>query len=725
MAHEEEEEEKVDPSEEGAAKKKKAKKKKKKAAGEGGGASPERAEANNEDAVAAGYIPPRPEREEPAEEEWLDISEMCGLAVGAMEAGEMMSSSRFHLFDAMSAIEIMDPKMDTGYKGDEDMTLERAEKEGIIKKSLPERELLAIWDRLLMYYMLWMEGHTIVQTIWCCLYLHNLEEYVKPIPSLAAFTDVFLLACRFANKSVFAANIFDDEDYMPMLFDIDLQQCVTNSTAEEVTAAVREEQQKLSQSNSIIANSLVKRLDFILEYALAITELGSTKPNGEKRNVAQALESIERCSEALSSWEKEALPEAPENAFACFDHSISRKLLVPGPPRTVKPVEDTKAVLGMWKTHLEDLKLACSVSKLSLPALVDGVFSDTRRDPNILARSIAHSLSMESGFLGRLIMTTLEDFMLPPDAKQHCEEVKDLVTTGGAMVAHLLRLSHASRARKFRRLAHVFTDLNTLQHQSWQLDEQLRGIFASNMKYPRPTWLWIMELSLGCMVSKLMLGFELELYDIGEYHMIYWYTDYLCGLRNYNLNELYVAKEQPIGDKKKARRPQPDRKGQKPRAPPAHLIFSEAFQTTIRGLFRLLSFCSGRGLLAAPGAVGDLLEQRFVLRFRSLENFRLPHLPTFQDFKASSKCAEAPGVLEAAQMSFTEAMQASDKLIKEHTGRWAEQAQSLKRIIVANRLAIVQISRAIEADGGSKLKGKITATNAYHPHLVAVQIPKD
>lgn len=43
----------------------------------------------------------------------------------------MIESDSFRLFDAMSAIEIMDPKMDTGYKSLEDMTIQKAQEQGL------------------------------------------------------------------------------------------------------------------------------------------------------------------------------------------------------------------------------------------------------------------------------------------------------------------------------------------------------------------------------------------------------------------------------------------------------------------------------------------------------------------------------------------------------------------------------------------------------------------
>jgi len=305
-----------------------------------------------------------------------------------------------------------------------------------------------------------------------------------------------------------------------------------------------------------------------------------------------------------------------------------------------------------------------------------------------------------------------------------------------SLLTHILKLAHANNARRFRRLAHVFGDFNTLQHEAWQLDQELQQVFMANLRYPRPCWMWIMEQCLQAMLAKLFLGFALDLYDEAETHMIYWYADYLYGLRIYNLNELQHAKEQPVGGTggggKRRPKAQAKQNGQRPRNPTALLLLLEATQHSVRGLFRLLVYCIRSGCIKLPPATLEGLAQRFVLRFRSLEHFRLPHLPSYSDFSASANSAQTPGdgriVLEAAASSFTDASQLLEKFgstfAKESggtsnlAGLSDDSGKLIKKVIVANQLAITQLERAMK---GNK-KVKVTTSTAYHPHLLAVQV---
>merc|ERR1719326_94888 len=190
-------------------------------------------------------------------EEWVDITHECTLATQCMSVGEMIESPQFRLFDAMTAIEIMDPKMDSGFNNSEDITLERAVDSGVIAAALKHDGLVAIWDHLLMYFLLWLEGHTIVQTVLSCLYLQDLQAYVKPMPLFGAFVDAFLVACRKARGAILRAGVFDDEDFLPNLFGLDMEMCVFSTAPKEVKDRIEKECKTLRNSKSKAAKAVL------------------------------------------------------------------------------------------------------------------------------------------------------------------------------------------------------------------------------------------------------------------------------------------------------------------------------------------------------------------------------------------------------------------------------------------------------------------------------------
>jgi len=712
---------------EAAARKKKQRKKKKKPAREAEGlVAPQ---------YDFGEVPDQPP------EDWVDVTGVCGLAAGGMQLGELVESPHFRLFDAMSAIEIMDPKMDSGFKSSEDMTLDRAQESGVVAGNLTPPQLVAIWDRLLMYYLLWLEGHTIVQTCFCCLYLHDLERLVKPVPLFGAFVDALLCACRRARSAVIRAGVFDDEDFLPGMFGIDLDLSVFSPDPGEVRKRLEAERASLSGDGEAAA----LRLQFLGEYMLALVELGEEALPGGQQGTEKARGRLTTCLGVIEKL-KQTAGAAEPGELLCFDASINRKLLVPGPPRTVEPIHDSAASFEMWTSHIHELLLCGSLAQKPLMQMLEGAIT-YKDEPNVLPRSIAQLRASGSELVRALMLESLELYLFPREAPQHCEKaVEAFLSHCESLFSHLLKLAHANSARRFRRLAHVFTEFNTLQHEAWQLDEDLKQTFGANLRHPRPCWVWIMEHCLQMMITKLFLGFELDLYDQAEIHMIYWYVDYLYGLRIYNLNELHHAKEQPAGGSRKKpgggggrqqQQQQPGRGGLRPRAPPAPLLLFEATQLVVRGLFRVLVFCLSNGLLAPVGG----LAQRFVLRFRSFEHFRLPHLPSFGDFEQSSTIAahaapaESRVVLDAAQASFTEAGQlleraggaaAKDAQQHQHQGPPTPATEgaraALKRVVVANQLAVTQLLRIVEAGHVAEGRSRVVAAATHHPHLVSLQV---
>ncbi|CAE7438218.1 NAA35, partial [Symbiodinium sp. CCMP2456] len=669
------------------------------------------------EAVPVGDSPPG------KDEEWVDITTLCDLAVNGMNVGEMVESSTFRLYDAMSAIEIMDPKMDTGFRSNEDMSLEKALTSGLVGKVLEEKVLAGVIDHLLMYYLLWLDGHTIIQTCFSCLYLQDPKRLLAaaPLPELASFVDALLIVCQHAQNAVTAAGVFDDEDFVPTMFGVDLQACVFSSDPQKVSSRLRKECDRLrAEKGDLVAC----RLEFMEQYMLAVVSLtGPNKGEAATAHLAKSLQLLQRM---------EANAEPPtDEVLQRFDASTNRKLLVPGPPRTVEPIKDPKVAFKMWTCHVQELTACTSLLDRSLNQLLQGVVvhkASEDESPNVLVRSIAQLTVAAPGFVRRLLLESLETHLFPPEALQHCKRLADpFINRCESMFLHLMKLAHLNTTRRFRRLAHVFPDFNDLQHEAWRLDEALKATFAANLRYNRPSWAWIQEFTLQAMVSKLLLGFQLELYDEAEFHMIYWYVDYLLGLRIYNLNEVFHSKEATAGGGKKKSHPRPkDALGKlKPRNPPTSLLLLEATQSLVRGLFRALAFCC-HGLLSSPPAVEAGLCQRFVLRFRSLEQFRLPHLPSFEDFKQSAVLAqdstERRSVLQASQNSFLEATQLLDRVqpaLKEESAECAGLAQSLRRVVVANQLGVTQLLRCLDSGAEELAHKRVTAELVHHKQFVS------
>lgn len=84
----------------------------------------------------------------------------------------------FGCFEAMSAIEMIDPKMDAGMLCNKDNKKANSFDQSIEDGSLllwgiSNLDLIGIIDTTLACMLLWLEGHSLAQTVFTNLYLHK------------------------------------------------------------------------------------------------------------------------------------------------------------------------------------------------------------------------------------------------------------------------------------------------------------------------------------------------------------------------------------------------------------------------------------------------------------------------------------------------------------------------------------------------------------------------
>lgn len=100
----------------------------------------------------------------------VNISEAFGVAAAALKTGQLVKDEYFTLFEAVSALEIMDSKMDSGHL-EPGETLE--DEYDVLRDLLPE-EVLGIMDQILCHEAAWHMGHPLSQTLFTSLYIERL-----------------------------------------------------------------------------------------------------------------------------------------------------------------------------------------------------------------------------------------------------------------------------------------------------------------------------------------------------------------------------------------------------------------------------------------------------------------------------------------------------------------------------------------------------------------------
>ncbi|CAH2239530.1 jg21535 [Pararge aegeria aegeria] len=110
---------------------------------------------------------------------WVDITTDFFNHIQDLQLGELLHDGHlFGLFEAMSAIEMMDPKMDAGMlcnRGNpKPLNFQQAVACGKLKiDDLDPSEIIGVIDATVACIVSWLEGHSLAQTVFTNLYLHQ------------------------------------------------------------------------------------------------------------------------------------------------------------------------------------------------------------------------------------------------------------------------------------------------------------------------------------------------------------------------------------------------------------------------------------------------------------------------------------------------------------------------------------------------------------------------
>ena len=174
---------------------------------------------------------------------WVDLEPLLLECSLQMRSGELIHQKSFGLFEAMSAVEIMDPKMDcgcvTGGGGFGETSLKEEDEnedvrgvrllkrdDDIIAALTSSKEMKVVVDMLIARENSWHVGNALPPTVFSCLYLK--EEALKKLSSLSlssshawpmrAFEALMTTTLPFVGlikKMVEIGDIFEEEDFNP------------------------------------------------------------------------------------------------------------------------------------------------------------------------------------------------------------------------------------------------------------------------------------------------------------------------------------------------------------------------------------------------------------------------------------------------------------------------------------------------------------------------------
>ncbi len=505
---------------------------------------------------------PPPRAHAPEKDEWIEATEVFARAREQMDVGEMLHQETFSLFAAMSAIELMDPKMDIGcgsFREIGDITLPH---------HLEDHELIAIMDKLLACEVSWMHAHTLPQTVFSCLYHQRLEDVRRH--DLLSFMRLQLGTMRLVQNLVQAEQVGEEEDFiawtygfrLPPMTDAQAQQIWTEMSAFFATL-----QPPTSREQQARRRAILDRLRFRVQFFRVTSAFYSPKCAliSECPAMLSELETLLKRMRGTVTSEN----DVKDLLATVFDASVNRHLLTNTPPRTA-PVFGVEAAFDALEALLSEYKALCSLSDIILP---HGPPAGSIRGTNVRRFSFhnaLHALSVFSAshvpsIVTRSLMKHIilngetlcsEEFasvssMLLTDMGAPLESISDEVIAQAQSLApfaeHFFWSLCRNRGRQRRHLVKALATWDRAVELCFQKapvsareangdaaagqnavyasgeDDLTAEVFCGKT----PLQLVAHEVSARMMLQHWLLGFECNLYEPYEYSTLFFYLGYV------------------------------------------------------------------------------------------------------------------------------------------------------------------------------------------------------
>ncbi|XP_021741786.1 N-alpha-acetyltransferase 35, NatC auxiliary subunit-like isoform X1 [Chenopodium quinoa] len=703
---------------------------------------------------------------------WTNVSNLLSSACNELCDGELIHGDNFSLFAAMSALEIMDPKMDSGMDNGRYNSVDEAIESGAapvplsFDKTMDVICILDIMDHLLACEATWHKGHSLAQTVFSCIYLMRLDR-TSSHPLLHSFCRLVRATCNVVISVVSEARTHEEEDLFTIAYGLPLggekgdaflstlnaveetlcrqmRACKSPAAKKMVVEGSWNADQEPLQTNPDLeegfCRALLCRLRFRKHYYHLL--MCMKKPQGRGFELARKhissclleLEQMQKSAEFLRSigclTRKDTVPvETTASGYhpIGFDANLNIRTSAPAPPRAIKTLSWDMA-LEYFKKLLHDLDVICS---FSLDPLLENVLQFIvefqKLQPDLVARAHLHVLLIQGGKLyGRdpVFFVMCKASALPESMKDLSIQKNEAVVQLGQCLINLLKILCTNVAWQRRKLGKVLQDWRVIYVQ---LEIAFReefgefsGISDENvcMKLARHILIWVEEQTYWIALRFLSLGFELELYSSNEYCMVYWYL-YVILVKlaeKTHLKQLSAADSAAKRKGKKKRDSVMDTKDY--RIPPAVMLL-QCYICLAEGLAMMLAAIRNELKLFLHVGPFNTEYERFVQHFEHLQKACLPDHISYHSYKDYTAQARLSTLV--TYNHFKDAQ----KIVKELKKSFANdpdkmaELRSIEQVTERNNIALNVINRVGALDSTLKISLEFT----YHP-IFAVAVVK-
>ncbi|GAY37414.1 hypothetical protein CUMW_028790 [Citrus unshiu] len=589
---------------------------------------------------------------------WADISPLLDAACKELGDGEMIHGENFNLFAAMSALEIMDPKMDSGIVS-KYCSLDEAIEDGAAPVPLSHDKTIDVQIIIdIMDHLLACESHT-------CNLQGSCEE------DLFSMTYGLPLDGDGDEKCLSFLNAVEETICRQ------LRACKAPSSKKRVLEDIEPLQHNLDLEEGF-CKALLCRLRFRKHFFHTLACMRRPQGRGfemARKHIASCileLESILKSAEFLRFGVCGTCKDGIEGKTTAsghtpigFDASLNSRSAAPTPPRAIKILSWKRAVEYFVKL-LHDLDVICSYSlDPSLEGVLRFVVQFQKSKPDLVARAHLQVLLVQDGKLyGRdpIFAVITKASALPEFTKNHDIQKSECFMQLGQLVINMLKILCTNAAWQRRKLGKILQDWRVIYVQ---LELALRnevGEVSSNMddekmsvKILRHVLNWVEEQTYWIASRFLMLGFELDLYSPSEYCMVYWYL-YVVLIKLAEKTHFRMAvSNEPIKRKGKKKKDSLKEVAKESRVHPA-ILFLQCHMCLAEGLTMMLAALRNDLMVLQSQNPFNTEQERFLQHFELLQKACIPdHIsyPSFKESTSYARLSDAQRIAKEIKSSFS------------------------------------------------------------------------
>ncbi|XP_045436034.1 N-alpha-acetyltransferase 35, NatC auxiliary subunit isoform X5 [Pipistrellus kuhlii] len=607
-----------------------------------------------------------PEKMDKSSANWVDITQDFVQACGELKLGELLHDKLFGLFEAMSAIEMMDPKMDAGMIGNQVnrkvLNFEQAIQEGTIKiKDLTLPELIGIMDTCFCCLITWLEGHSMAQTVFTCLYVHN-PDFIED-PAMKAFALGILKICDIAREKVNKAAVFEEEDFQSMTYGFKMANSVTDLRVTGMLKDVEDDLQRrvkstrsrqgeerdpeveLEHQQCLAVFSRMKFIRVLLTVLIAFTKKETSAVAEAQKLMVQAADLLSVIHNSLHHGiqAQNDTTKGDHPIMMGFEPLVNQRLLPPTFPRYAKIIKREEMV-NYFARLIDRIKTVCEVVNLTnLHCILDFFCEFSEQSPCVLSRSLLQAEKVDAA---------LHTMLLKQEPQRQ----------------HLACLGT-----------------------------------------------WVLYHNLKIMIQYLLSGFELELYSMHEYYYIYWYlSEFLYAWLMSTLSRAdgsQMAEERIMEEQQKGRSSKKTKKKKKVRPLSREITMSQAYQNMCAGMFKTMVAFDMDGKVRKPKFELDSEQVRYEHRFAPFNSVMTPppvHYLQFKEMSDLNKYSpppQSPELYVAASKHFQQA-----KMILENLPNPDREVNRILKVAKPNFVVMKLLA------GGHKKESKVPPEFDFSAH---------